>query len=174
MLEHWPDLSRILRDADATTEMNWIIRLISEIRAIRAEMNVPPGAKLALCHRDATAEARTRLTRNGELIERIGRLGSISDMGADLPKGAAQFVVDGVSFALPLGEVIDLQKERDRLSSGIKSADQEIARIDGKLGNANFVSRAPAEVVEEQRERRAEYAESRAKLSAALERLGAS
>jgi len=173
MLEHWPDLSHIRRDSDAIAEMHWIIRLISEVRAIRAEMNVPPGAKLALYHRDATAEARTRLTRNRELIERIGRLGSVSDMGAALPKGAAQFVVDGVSFALPLGEVIDLRKERERLAGGIKTADQEIARIDGKLGNASFVSRAPTEVVEEQRERRAEYAESRAKLSAALERLGA-
>jgi valyl-tRNA synthetase len=172
MLEPWPDFSGIRQDTAAATEMNWIIRLIGEIRAIRAEMNVPPGAKLSLHYRDATPEARARLTRHRDLVERIGRLGSIAAMGADLPRGAAQFVVDGVSFALPLGEVIDLDKERKRLANEIRNADQEIARIDGKLANHNFVARAPAEVVEEQRERRAEYALSRGKLAAALERLG--
>jgi valyl-tRNA synthetase len=172
MLEPWPDFSGIRPDAAAAAEMQWIIRLISEIRGIRAEMNVPPGAKLSLHFRDAQPEARARLTRHRDLIERIGRLGSITPMGTDLPKGAAQFVLDGVSFALPLGEVIDLDKERNRLASEIKTADQEIARIDGKLGNANFVARAPAEVVEEQRERRAEYELSRSKLAAALKRLG--
>jgi valyl-tRNA synthetase len=173
MLEPWPDFARIRRNEAAASDMEWIIRVITEVRAIRAEMNVPPGAKLTLQYRDATAEARGRLADHRELIERLSRLGAITPMGAALPKGAAQFVVDGASFALPLGEVIDLAKERGRLASGIKTAEQEIARIDGKLGNANFVARAPAEVVEEQRERRAEYAESRAKLAAALERLGA-
>jgi valyl-tRNA synthetase len=170
--EQWPDLSRVRSDAAATAEMQWIIRLVTEVRAIRAEMNVPPGARLSLQYREASPEARSRLKQHRDLIERIARLSSIAAMGADLPKGAAQFVLDGMSFALPLGEVIDFDKERARLANEIKTADQEIARIDGKLGNANFVARAPAEVVEEQRERREEYALSRGKLAAALDRLG--
>jgi len=168
----WPRFGPALVDAKARDEMGWVVRLISEIRAVRAEMNVPPAAKFALFHMGANDETRARLARHRELIERLAR---VSEIGiTDTPRaGAVQIVIDEATFILPLAGVIDIAAEKARLARERDKADKEIAQIDKKLSNQGFVAKAPAEVVEEQRERRAEYAATQAKLSEALERLAA-
>src|SRR6185503_19751563 len=91
---------------------------------------------------------------------------------ASAPKATLQIVLGEATYALPVGDVIDLKAESARLQKEIKKLTDEIAKIDAKLGNANFVSRAPEEVVEEQRERRAQAEQTRARLITALKRLG--
>jgi valyl-tRNA synthetase len=173
VLESWPDLSRLPDDAAAGGEMSWVVRLIETVRRVRAELNVPPGARVRLGMRGAGEAAKPRLERHRELILRLARLETAEIDEAAPPSGAVQAVHDEATLVLPLAGVVDLAKERDRLQKELAKAEKEIAQIDRKLANADFVARAPEEVVEEQRERREEYAGARATLSAALERLSA-
>src|SRR5262249_49912320 len=106
-------------------------------------------------------------------IAQLARVESIDAAATAVPKAALQVVVGEATFALPVGEVIDLGAENVRLQKEIKKLADEVGKIDSKLGNAAFVSRAPEEVVEEQRERRAQAEQTRERLSTALKRLGA-
>ncbi len=159
-----------LEDAAARDEMGWVVRLISAVRAVRTEMNVPAGARLPLQVMGASDATAARIATHRELIERLARVSGIEPVGAP-PKGALQVVVDEATFLLPVAGVIDVAAEKARLARERDKVTAEIGKIDKKLGNESFVSRAPAEVVEEQRERRAEYAATHARLSEALERL---
>jgi valyl-tRNA synthetase len=133
-------------------------------------MNVPAGAKIPLVLRGASDITIDRMTRNKEMIERLARLESIS-AGDDAPAGSIQTVVDEATLFLPLADVIDLDAESARLAKEIKKIDGEIKKIDGKLGNEKFLSKAPEEVIAEQRERKADAEQTRAKLADALGRL---
>jgi valyl-tRNA synthetase len=166
----WPDYSGIARDAAAEAEMNWVKALISEVRSVRAEMNVPPAAKLPLTLKTASADERVWLDGHNELILRLARLES-AKIANELAKGSAQIVVGRGTAGLALEGAIDFAKERSRISKEIQRLDGEIARIDAKLNNKDFVARAPEEVIEEQREKRAEYEAARSKLIEALKRL---
>jgi valyl-tRNA synthetase len=170
MLSPWPDLSGLPAHEDARTEMSWLIDLVANIRSVRAEMNVPPAARTALILKDASEETSARLARHRDLVQTLARLSS-ARVSPDIPKGSAQFVIGEAVAALPLGEVIDIDKERARLAKEIRRAEDEIARIDGKLSNAAFVAKAPAEIIDEQKEKRAEYAAVAARLSEAVSRL---
>jgi valyl-tRNA synthetase len=170
MLSSWPDVAPLPKDAAAEAEMQWLIALIASIRSVRAEMNVPAAAKIALVLKGAGAETRGRLERHRDVIMTLARLSSVRESD-DIPSGSAQFVIGESVAALPLGEVIDLSKERQRLQKEIGKADGEIAKIDAKLSNQAFVSRAPEEVIEEQKERRAEAEAVRSRLAEALGRL---
>jgi valyl-tRNA synthetase len=170
MLSPWPDLSGLPAHDDARAEMNWLIDLVANIRSVRAEMNVPPSARITLILKDASDGTAARLTRHRDLAMTLGRLSS-ARVSSEIPKGSAQFVIGEAVAALPLGDVIDIDKERARLAKEIKKAEDEIARIDGKLSNAAFVAKAPAEVIDEQKEKRAEYEAVAARLSEAVGRL---
>jgi valyl-tRNA synthetase len=167
----WPDYPAGLVDPQAAAEMDWVIRLISAVRAIRSEMNVPPAAELTATLRDASAETKRRLDTHGALIRRLARLSSIEPSDAVPEKGAAQAVIDEATLVLPLAGIIDLDKERARLTKEIEKNASEVEKIDRKLGNAQFLEKAPDDVVEEQRERRAEAQAAIEKLQQALARV---
>ncbi|MGK9167597.1 valine--tRNA ligase [Inquilinus limosus] len=167
----WPDYPAGLVDPQAAAEMDWVIRLISAIRTIRSEMNVPPAAELTATLRDAAAETKRRLDTHGALIRRLARLASIEVSDAVPEKGAAQAVIDESTLVLPLAGIIDLDKERARLTKEIEKNATEVEKIDRKLGNAQFLEKAPDEVVEEQRERRAEAQVAIERLQQALTRV---
>jgi valyl-tRNA synthetase len=166
----WPDYAALPADEDARAEMRWLIDLVSGVRSVRAEMNVPPSAKIALLLKDATPATQERLHRNLDSIMTLARLAS-AHPAETLPAGCAQFVLEEATVALPLGDVIDFAKERARLEKELKKAQDEIARFDAKLNNEQFVSRAPEEVLTEQREKRAEAEALAAKLKDAVARL---
>jgi len=170
VLAPWPVADLTLADPAADAEVEWVIALVSEIRGLRAESNVPAGARLGLVLVGADDVAQARATRHGELIGRLARLSGI-EFAAAAPAGSVQLVIGGVTAALPLGDVIDLVAERKRLEKEIGKADQELAKIAAKLGNAAFVAKAPPEVIEEQRERSEETQRSRGRLAEALARL---
>jgi valyl-tRNA synthetase len=170
MLSPWPDLSSLPGHEDSRAEMNWLIELVSGVRSVRAEMNVPPSARISLLLKDASAQTATRLAKHRDAALTLARLSSARVAG-DIPHGSVQFVLGEAVAALPLGEVIDLDKERARLAKDLKKAQDEIAKFDAKLGNAAFVAKAPEEVIEEQKERRADAAAQAARLQEALKRL---
>ena len=147
------------------------MRLITEIRSARAELNVPAGAKITLLHDGASEVTVARLAAHAEPIRRLARIEAITPLDGALPEGAVQLVVDEANFVLPLADVIDVANEVVRLHQHVSKLEGEIAGIDKKLGNAAFTSRAPVHVVEEQRERRAETEARRARIAAALDRL---
>ena len=168
----WPadDIAPV--DEGAKAELDWVVRVITEVRTVRNELNVPAGAKIPAILNGASDETKARLDRNRDQVLRLARLEGIA-LDGEVPSGAVQTVIDEASVILPLADVIDLEAERARLSKEIEKLDKEITGYDKKLANENFTSKAPEEVVEEQRERRADAAETKAKLESALERLKA-
>jgi valyl-tRNA synthetase len=167
----WPVYSVTIRDAAASAEMDWVVRLISAIRAIRAEMHVPGGAQVTLLVKDAAPETLSRLAAHRDLILRLARLERADPLAGEVPKGAVQAVLDEAALILPLGDVMDLAQERQRLAKEVSRLDGEIEKIAKKLGNEQFVAKAKPEVVQEQRERQLEYEAARRKMLAAQDRL---
>ena len=147
-----------------------MIDLITAIRSVRAEMNIPPATQLPLVLAGASAQTEARARNWAEFVQRLARVSEISFAAAP-PQGSVQLVVRGEVAALPLKGVIDLAAERARLAKEMAKADADIARVDAKLDNANFVARAPEEVVEEEKEKREEAQARKAKIAEALERL---
>ncbi|HTK13342.1 MAG TPA: valine--tRNA ligase [Xanthobacteraceae bacterium] len=169
VLADWPALDG-LEDAAAEAEIGWVVDLITAIRSVRAEMNIPPGAMIPLTLCGVSTDTRDRAGRWTDFLKRLARL---SDLGfADAPpQGAMQLVVRGDVAALPLKGVIDFAAERVRLEKEIAKVEADIKRVDGKLGNADFIARAPEDVVDAEREKREEAIARRAKMRDALELL---
>ena len=170
MTAPWPELGEDLIDKAAEAEIGLIIAAVSEGRSVRAELNVPPGARPDLLVVEANAAQRQILERSAPVICQTLRVASVQ-MVDRAPDGAIPFVVDGATLALPVAAFIDLAAERARLSKEIATLASDVERTAKKLGNADFVARAPEEVVEENRERLAEAQAAKAKLEAALQRL---
>jgi valyl-tRNA synthetase len=168
-LAPWPDLAGYESPEDEA-QIGWMIDLISEIRSIRAELNVPPAAQIPLVLVDAGAEVTARAVKWNDTIRRLTRLSDITTASA-APAGAVQAIVDQTMIALPLGDFIDVAAERARLTKEIAREEKEAAKLEAKLANPDFLERAPEEVVEENRERRADALARIAKMGAALERL---
>jgi valyl-tRNA synthetase len=170
-LSDWPQQARKV-DKKAAEEVNWVIDLISEIRSLRSEMNVPAGSMLPLTITGAGKETKARSKRYESFLKRMARLSNIAIADAP-PQGSAQFVLGEATMALALANVIDLSAEQERLTKEIGKLEQEIEKIDARLANEQFMAKAPEEVVEENRERRAEAEATALKLRAALKRLAA-
>ncbi|RTL65250.1 MAG: valine--tRNA ligase, partial [Hyphomicrobiales bacterium] len=165
-LAQWPKYAGLSNEA-ADEEIGWLIGLVSEVRSVRSEMNVPAGAKIPLVLVGASDAVKARARHHADIIERLARLESI-DFATAVPKGSAQIVIGETTAALPLAGVIDMGAERARLLREIEKTAAEIKKIDAKLSNAGFVAKAPPEVVEENRERKADFEAMTAKLQAAL------
>jgi valyl-tRNA synthetase len=150
--------------------MEWLIKAISDIRSVRAEMNVPAGAKIPLFITGADSTTLTRLAAHDETLKRLARLDSIAPADA-VPEGAVQTVVGEATFALLLKDVIDFAAEAARLKKEIGKTEGEIKKISGKLGNQGFLAKAPEAVIEENKLRLAEEQATRDKLRAALSRI---
>ncbi|HMH65007.1 MAG TPA: valine--tRNA ligase [Rhizomicrobium sp.] len=171
VLAEWPASEHYDKNFFASrTEMHWVIELIKGVRSVRAEMNVPAAAKVPLVLTGASEQSAARLARHIDVIATLARLSS-AEAAPATPKGSAQFVLDEATVALPLGDVIDFAKERTRLEKDLKKAQDEITRFDAKLSNEQFVSKAPEEVLAEQREKRAEAAALAVRLTDAIGRL---
>ena len=168
-LSSWPAFEGLANEK-ADEEIGWVVKLVSEVRSVRSEMNVPAGAKTPLVLVGAGKATRARAEHHEDTIARLARLDGISFAKAP-PKGAAQIVLGEAIAALPLAGVIDMDAERARLAREIEKCVGEIGKIDAKLANANFVAKAPPEVVEENRERKTDFEATMLKLQAALKRV---
>jgi valyl-tRNA synthetase len=166
----WPELPGAWVDETAAAEIDWLIALVSEVRSIRAEMNVPPSARPALSLVGVGPVTQGRLTRNRDRLCALARLDAVR-LAEAAPAGAVPFVIGEATGALAIAEFIDLAAEKARLEKEIAALDQDIARISKKLDNADFIARAPEAVVEENRKKLAEAQTAKAKLESALARL---
>jgi valyl-tRNA synthetase len=169
----WPVLDESLSDAAVNAEMDWVVRLISQIRAVRSEMNVPPKALVPLLLKDAGSKAGAAMETHGELIKRLARLDSLGLLEGEVPKGAVQDVIDEATIVLPIADVIDIAAEQARLEKEIAKLDGEVKRFEGKLANEKFTAKAPPAVVETERERLEDACQARDKMNEALGRLTA-
>ena len=158
-------------DAAAKSEVEWLIKLVSEIRAARAELNVAPGAKLPLYVRDANPASSARLRDLFTALSRMARVESCSFDPAPAG-GSAQIVVDQATYIIPLEGVIDIAAEKARLSKALEAAAKEAKSLEGRLNNPSFVEKAKPEAVEKARADHAEKSAEAERLAAALERLG--
>jgi valyl-tRNA synthetase len=157
-------------DNAAEAEIGWVVDLVTAIRSVRAEMNIPPATLTPLVLAAASAETKGRAQRWNDTVRRMARLADISFADA-APEGAVQLLVRGEVAALPLKGVIDFSAEKTRLDKELAKADADIKRVDAKLGNEKFVANAPEEIVEEEKEKREAAVARKAKILEALERL---
>jgi valyl-tRNA synthetase len=166
-LAPWPKHDA-LDDLEAEAEIGWVIDLITAIRSVRTEMNITNDIPVVLV--GVSAPTKARAGRWADIIRRFARLSDIS-LAESAPQAAVQLIVRGEVAALPLKGVIDFAAEKARLEKEMTRVNSDVARIDAKLSNADFIRRAPEDVVEGEREKREEAEQRRAKIVEALERL---
>jgi len=158
MLADWPEAR--VSDEDAAAEINWLVSLISEIRSVRAEMNVPAGAKVAIVIAGANDATKGRLKTHDSAVLRLARAESVN-LAEAAPSGSAQIIVGEATVCLPLAGLIDLGAETGRLNKEAAKLEGEISKVEKKLSNPKFLEKAPDEVVEGEREK---VSEAKAKL----------
>jgi valyl-tRNA synthetase len=168
-LTPWPALAG-LDNPEAEAEIGWVVDLVTAIRSVRSEMNIPPATQLPLVLAAASRETQARAARWKDFVQRLARLSAI-EFAERAPQGAVQLVVRGEVAALPLKGVVDFAAERARLEKEMARVDADIRRVDAKLGNADFLARAPEEVVDGEREKREEALGRKEKIAEALARL---
>ena len=158
-------------DKDAKAEVDWLIRLISAVRAAKVELNIAPGTKMTAHVRDGDDSLKDRIARQSAALDRVGRLESVSFDPA--PEGAnAQIVIDGATYVLPLAGAIDVDAEKARLGKALEASQKEAKSLSGRLSNPNFVEKAKPEAVEKARADLADKEAEAERLQAALARLG--
>ncbi len=170
ILARWPEPG-IAPDPQAKAEIDWLIRLVSDVRAARSELGVPPGARLEAIVNEANAETRGRIARLSAAIHRLARIEKI-DFDRPTTGGAAQIVIDETTVVLPLEGVIDIAAEKVRLTKSLEAATKEAKSLEARLANPAFVEKAKPEAVEKARADHAEKSAEAARLAAALARLG--
>lgn len=160
----------------ASQDIDWLIKVVTEIRSLRAEMNVPPAAFLSVSFYDAAVKTHKRIEDNKDLLLKLARLNQIHAFSEPLSQkeaiGAAQIVVEESTLLIPLAGAIDIGAEKERLQKEFLKNDQEIEEIEKKLSNSDFVSRAPQNIVETQQSRLEKARLANKRLEQALERLG--
>ncbi len=169
MISEYPKFDTGMDYSAEEADVERIITCITAIRARRAEMNVPPSKKAKLYvvtkYRESFKTAEKILLKLASASEVILTDSYDSD-------DAVMIATDAGSLYIPLAEVIDFEKEKARLTAEMKKNDAEIERIERKLSNEGFVSKAPAAVIEGERAKLAKYRETRESLLAALAKLG--
>jgi valyl-tRNA synthetase len=169
----WPVFDAAITDKAAQAEVNWVVRLITEIRSVRADMNVPAAAQIDMQLKGASAENKARLEKYEGIIKRLARLSKAAAGDAEPPKGSLQMVIDEATIILPIADVVDLKQEKARLQKAIEKEKQQVEKIDKMLNNQGFLAKAPEEVVDEQKELKAAAENTIAKLAQALKQIEA-
>ncbi|MDD4557301.1 MAG: valine--tRNA ligase [Alphaproteobacteria bacterium] len=165
----WPVDEKI--DTEALANIDWAIELITSIRSLRSEMNLPAGAKLTIYLKDANAKSLANVKAFEKIICSLARLEKIEAFAGEVSKDMVQNVFKEATILLPLKGVVDFAAERERLNKELLTLNKNLEGYERKLGNSGFVERAPAEVVVEEKRRQTEALESKAKVEEALKRI---
>ncbi len=165
----WPQSEKI--DTSAMGAVDWAIELITAVRSLRAEMNLPASAKLTVYLKDANAVSLAEIENFNQMVCSLARLEKLAAYDGEITSDMAQGVFRECTLLLPLKGVVDFAAERERLNKELASLNKNLEGYARKLGNPSFVERAPAAVVEEEKRRQAEALENKAKVEAALMRI---
>ncbi|MFK7840630.1 MAG: valine--tRNA ligase [Sphingorhabdus sp.] len=166
----WPAPKAVV-DSEAKAEIDWLIKLVSEVRSTKVELNIAPGTKMTAHVRDGDESLQAKIVRQNAALDRVGRLEAISFDPA--PEGAtAQIVVDGATYVLPLAGAIDIDAEKGRLTKALEASQKEAKSLSGRLGNPNFVEKAKPEAVNKARADLADKEAETERLQSAIDRLG--
>ncbi len=157
-------------DEAVEAEIGWVVDLIAEIRSVKSEMAVPPSTLTPLVLVAPSKRAAESARAWSESIRRLARVSSVETAEA-APPGALELVVRGETVALPLAGIVDLAAERARLDKEIAKERLEVAKVEAKLGNPDFVARAPEDIIAEHEDRLETFQARLVKLNAARERL---
>lgn len=174
MLAEYPRAAEPLIDERAENEMRAVIELVSRVRNIRTELNVKPSEQVKLIISATGDGSRSVFDASLAQIKRLTRAADVafSDSGADAPRASARAVLSGgAEVAVPLEGLIDFEQERARIAREREKMEKELQKIEGQLANPQFVERAPAEKVEELRERVADVKRRTAALAQMSEAL---
>lgn len=172
MLAAWPEYDPALEHAEAVSEMNLLMDVIRAVRNIRAEVNVPMSKKIELQLKPVDEHTYNIIERNADYIRRFCNTSDYrSSVSLEAPDKAMTAVVTGAELFLPLAGLIDIAQEIARLEKEIEHLNSEVERVEKKLGNPGFVSKAPAKVIEEERAKLADYSDKRSKVIARIEEL---
>ncbi|MEM7618501.1 MAG: class I tRNA ligase family protein [Pseudomonadota bacterium] len=172
MAQQWPEYDNALLDSDASAEVEWVKSLISEIRSVRADMNVPAKAKIEMIVQDANEATKANLAKYEAEISQMARLSALSHAN-EAPKGAIKTVIGEATYILPIADLIDLDQERARLEKEISKLEDNIKKMSQQLDNKNFVANAPEAVIAEKKEIIEQDTDKKEKLNKALEQLKA-
>ncbi len=156
----WPEFDEALVNKEAEDDMAFVIEAIKGLRNVRAEMNVPPSRKAkVICY--IAEDAKKAFNSGVAYIEKLASASEVEFISdkANVPANAVSLVVKGGELFMPLLDLVDKDKELDRLNKEAKKLEGEIDRIDKKLGNQGFVAKAPATVVDAEKEKRVKYVE---------------
>ena len=154
MLQPYPEPNETDVDAEAEADIEWLKAVILGVRNIRGEMNIPPGKTLTLLLRNGDASDQTRLTQNSQYLKKLAKLDDISWLSSDDAVPAAATALAGeLEILVPMADLIDKDAEISRLNKEIGKLESDLARLQGKLGNAAFIDKAPAAVVVKEQEK---------------------
>ncbi|AGF74673.1 valyl-tRNA synthetase [Bartonella australis AUST/NH1] len=167
-LTRWPQATFI--DEAAASDINWLIGVVSEIRSVRSEMNIPAAALAPLVIIEGSEKIQERVQRYDAVLKRLARIEMIQ-FSDNAPAMSAQIILGGTTFCLPLGQLIDLNAERARLLKDIDKIQQHIEKTLVKLNNPRFIENARPEVVEVERARITDLCAAKERISVALGRL---
>jgi valyl-tRNA synthetase len=174
MLAPWPQIDEAQLDDEAENNMGLLMDLIRQIRNARAEFDVTPGKRVAAII--VGARKLNMLEAQRDLLTFLGKVDNdqltlVPALDEKPQKAVALVAAEGVEAYLPLAGLVDLEQELERLNKALAEADEEIQRAQEMLNNDNFVSKAPAHVVQRQRDRLTEQQERRSRIEARLEAL---
>lgn len=172
MQQSWPGLNGGFEDQAAADELGWVLRIISQIRSVRSDVNVPAGAKVPVSLTGTSEETSRRVEAHRDVIMRLARLEKL-ELADVAPAGSVKTVVDEATVVLEIADLIDTGEEVARLDKQLGKLNGEITGLEKRLGNEAFVAKAPPEVVTEQRARLTDLQGTRDKLSLAREQLAA-
>ena len=173
--ESWPLANKALENEKAETEMNRVMDAIRNLRNVRAEMDVVPSRKAKCMILASDAQVGETLLSQSEYLITLASCSEVilvSDK-AEIPEDSVSAVIHGAELYLPLDDLIDFEKEMDRLQKEKAKLEKEVERVNSKLNNAGFVSKAPANVLEEERQKADKYQEMLTTVSARIQTIAA-
>lgn len=172
MISKWPEYDETLNDPDAEKDMELIMNVIKAVRNIKMEMDVPPSRKITLISVAQPAEGEV-IGGGRRFIERLAGASDIviQQDKSGIPANAVAAVIPGAEIFIPLEELVDIEKEIERLEKEKANLLKELERVDSKLCNEGFMAKAPAKVVEEEKAKKAKYGEMYAKVTERLKTL---
>ena len=171
MVQKYPTAPSNWIDAGTETKMAFLMGVVRAIRNLRTEMNCPPGKEVKVIFYGQSADL-SFLSELRPYLRALARVGSAEFLSSgERPRGAATSVVGATEIYLPLDDLINLDEEQARLAKEVGKVEQELVRVQKKLGNGDFLSKAKEEVVEKEREKASQFEEKIRTLRSSLEKI---